>query len=232
MSEFTTELKRLFENGDIEITDEQIEKMSVYYECLVETNKQYNITAVTQPKEAAFTHFFDSAFPAIYLPENAKVADVGSGGGFPIAPLKIMREDILATAIESSKKKCDFIKTASNLAKIRVDIINDRAETVAHTGRRGSFDVCVSRAVASLPVLLELCVPLVKKGGLFIAYKGNCQDEIKASENAMKLLALSLEKTIKLPAEGYEHNILLFRKHEKNEIQYPRNYSQIAKRPL
>lgn len=232
MSEFLETLYRLFEQGGQSLTQSQAAKMNDYYEQMVEANRAYNLTAVTAPEEAALKHFYDSAFAAGLLPEGACVADVGSGGGFPIVPLKIMREDIAAYAVESSKKKCDFIEHACKKANIGITVLNARAEELARAGERESFDVCVSRAVAALPVLLELCAPLVRPGGLFLAYKADYRRELEEGKNAMKLLSMELEQTLPLPLDEYGHFVLAFRKKASADPKYPRNYAQIAKRPL
>lgn len=232
MSEFTRSLQELFDQAGQTAEQSVLSAMQVYYEELVEVNQTHNLTAVTAPQEAALRHFFDSVTPVSLIPQGARVADVGSGAGFPIAPLKIMRGDISATAIESSGKKCAFIERASAAAGIEISVRCARAEELARTELRESFDVCVSRAVAQLRVLAELCAPLVREGGLFLAYKGDFQEELAQAKNALKALGLSLEETIKMPCEGYEHHVLVFRKQGKTAQKYPRRYAQIVKSPL
>lgn len=232
MSEFTQELKDLSGKSGYVFTDAELSRMEAYYNELIEVNKVHNLTAVTAPRDAALRHFFDSIAPLGLVPEGASVADVGSGAGFPIVPLKIMRGDIRATAVESAGKKCAFIERGSKAAGIGVEVLCARAEELARGPRRESFDVCVSRAVAQLRVLAELCAPLVRQGGLFLAYKGEYEQELAEAGNAAKALNLELEEVIKLPCEGYAHHVLAFRKTGTLSPKYPRRYAQIVKAPL
>ena len=232
MPEFTQELKSLFEQNGLALTQRQLAEMETYYRELVEVNKIHNLTAVTEPKDAALRHFFDSAAPLGRIPEGAAVADIGSGAGFPIVPLKIMREDIRATAVESAGKKCAFIERGSKAAGIGIEVLCARAEELARGQRRESFDVCVSRAVAQLRVLAEMCAPLVRQGGLFLAYKREYGQELAEAENALGALNLELDEVLKLPCEGYAHHVLVFRKTARVSPKYPRRYAQIAKAPL
>lgn len=231
-SEFIQELSALFENGGIAAADGSLKKMEIYYNELVETNRKYNLTAVTEPKDAALKHFFDSAVPCALIPKNSRVVDVGSGAGFPIVPLKILREDIVASAVESSQKKCAFIEEASRKAGVDIKVLNVRAEELAAGKPRESYDVCVSRAVAQLRVLLELCAPLVRPGGLFFAYKGDYEKELGEAKNALKELNLELKQTVCMPHGEYAHHVLVFYKTGTVSAKYPRRYAQIVKSPL
>ena len=232
MSVFREELGRLCAQNGFDVSENAMRNMEVYYNCLVETNKKYNLTAIVDPKDAALKHFFDSIVPCALLPQNGRVADVGSGAGFPIVPLKAVREDIHAFAIESSKKKCGFIVDASGKAGLDINVFCERAEIVAMGKPRESFDACVCRAVAPLNVLCELCAPLLKNGGLFMAYKGEYEKELKLAQNALKTLNLELAQTVKMPYEEYGHHVLVFKKTGENMAKYPRKYAQIVKSPL
>lgn len=232
MSEFKEELFALCKQNGYEVSEVSVQSMEAYYHCLVQTNKQYNLTTIIQPKDAALKHFFDSLVPFSLLPKGARVVDVGSGAGFPIAPLKAVRNDIRAFAIESSKKKCDFIIDAAKQAGLDITVFNERAEVIAAGKPRESFDVCVSRAVAPLRILCELCAPLLKNGGMFLAYKGEYEEELEQAQKACKALNLTLQDVIRMPHEEYAHHILVFRKTGENAAKYPRRYAQIAKSPL
>ncbi|MDL2236594.1 16S rRNA (guanine(527)-N(7))-methyltransferase RsmG [Christensenellaceae bacterium OttesenSCG-928-K19] len=229
---FIDYLKESFAGGEVLLSQDQAEKMTSYYNLMIAANKEFNITAITQPKEAALLHFFDSAYAYTEIPQEACVLDIGSGGGFPIVPLAIMRTDIRPFALDGSQKKCNFIKKAAAEIGITVETINKRAEDYAKTEGREWFDVCVSRAVTALPALLELCVPLVRPGGLFLAYKSNYKEELESAKNAMNQLSTKLETRVKTPMEGYDRTVLVFRKTEKTPQKYPRNYGQIKKSPL
>ena len=232
MSEFERGLMTLLAQAGQAVTKRQFSAMDIYYNELVEVNRTHNLTAVTSPEDAALRHFFDSIVPQALIPRGASVVDVGSGAGFPLVPLKIMREDISATAVESAGKKCAFIERATAAAGVAVTVRCSRAEELARTELRESFDVCVSRAVAQLRVLAELCAPLVKPGGLFLAYKGDYRQELAEAEHALSALGLRLEETVKMPCEGYAHHVLAFRKTGACAAKYPRRYAQIVKSPL
>ncbi|WP_066645527.1 16S rRNA (guanine(527)-N(7))-methyltransferase RsmG [Christensenella timonensis] len=232
MSVFLEELDALCTQNGYEVPKAAMQSMEAYYDCLVITNRQYNLTAIVEPKAAALKHFFDSIVPCALLPKNGRVVDVGSGAGFPIAPLKAVRGDIRAFAIESSKKKCDFIIDAARKAALDITVFHERAEAIAAGKPRESFDACVSRAVAPLSILCELCAPLLKNGGLFLAYKGNYEAELKQAQNALRTLNLEPLQTVRMPHGEYAHHVLVFRKTGENAAKYPRRYAQIVKAPL
>lgn len=229
---FTTELQALCAAGGIPISDRQLEQMDTYYEKLRAENEKYNLTALSTPEEAALKHFFDSIIPYNIIPQGASLVDVGSGGGFPGVPLKIMRPDLQVTAIEASQKKCAFIETAAREAGVEVRAISARAEEEAQGELRESFDVLTARAVAALPTLIEVTSVLVKPEGMLLYYKADYEEELKASANGMKLLNLTFEKAIPLPAGGLAHYVLVFRKTGPAPTGYPRRYAQIKKKPL
>ncbi len=229
-SDFKKHVSEAFELGGITLAPEQIESMDAYYNCLVRENAKYNLTAITAPEEAAAKHFFDSAAAAVELPQGAKVLDVGSGGGFPIVPLKILRPDIQAYAMDATAKKCRFIELASAEAGIAVNVINARAEEAKRL--REKYEVCVSRAVADLPVLLELCAAFVVRGGYVICYKSDAAEEIVRAGNAANLLGLKLEKTLDYDYRGMVRQIPVYKKVDATPAKYPRMFSQIRKNPL
>ena len=220
-NEFICELKSLCPY----LEDEKLSKMADYYEELIITNEKLNLTAITAPKEAAKKHFADSLSAKDLIPQKAHVIDVGTGGGFPGVPLKIMRDDIKITLIDSVKKKTDAVREMAKNAGVDVNILCARAEEFE---MRGQFDVCVSRAVASLPILLELCIPLVRLGGMFIAYKQADAEDIKGTSKAQKELGCQLAKKINIE----DKVLLIFEKIAKTPSQYPRRYAKIKSKPL
>ena len=232
MSVFSETLNRLCAHNGFDVPEDAMRSMETYYDCLVETNKQYNLTAIVEPEAAALKHFFDSIVPEGEIPGKSRVVDVGSGAGFPVVPLKILRGDISAFAVESSKKKCDFIVQGAQAARIDVTVMNVRAEELATGKPRESYDVCVSRAVAQLRVLMELCAPLLKDGGRFLAYKGDYEKELNEAAGAMKALNLKLDKVIDMPGGELAHHVLVFHKTGMIAQKYPRRYAQIVKSPL
>lgn len=207
--------------------------MADYADRLLSVNEHMNLTRITDPEEMAVKHFIDSAHPDILslIPEGASVVDVGTGGGFPGVPIKLARGDIDMTFMESVGKKLDFVRSACEELGIDGRFICVRAEEADEL--RESFDVSVSRAVASLPMLLELCSPLVRTGGRVIAYKGlNAQEEIDAAGGAAKRLGLALAEKRDIDIEGARHCVLVYKKLSPTPKGYPRRYAQIKKSPL
>lgn len=161
-----------------------------YFELLTEYNARFNLTAITEKNDVYEKHFLDSVMGEGLFPRNASVLEVGSGAGFPSLPLKILRDDLQFTLVESTGKKCDFLKTViRELGLSKVDVLNERAETLARNPLyRERFDVCCARAVARLNTLCEYCLPFVKVGGVFLAYKAESEDEQREAISAIQKL--------------------------------------------
>lgn len=226
----------------VDISEAQQALFARFYALLSEANQTVNLTRITAPEDFLYRHLLDSLTIAPLIPANASVADIGSGAGFPAIPLAILRADIQMIAVESVGKKCNFIhacQEALNLANLTV--LNLRSEDLGRkTGaphpqnRREQLDVVTARAVAALPALLELCLPLLKKGGRFLAMKGlNYEAELNASGNALKLLGGKL-----LEVKTFEHprlkdsRLLVFEKTTRTPDIYPRTAGLPAKKPL
>ena len=199
------------------------ESFKKYYEFLVEENEKYNLTSITEKEEAYIKHFYDSIQleKAININEVQTLCDVGSGAGFPSIPLKIVYPHLHITIIEPTLKRCNFLNQLVKLLNLQnVTIINDRAENMANL--RETFDIVCARAVASMPVLLELCVPLVKINGRFISLKGSSfHEELIASKNAIKLLNVKVEKIYEYELlNNYgKHSIITFTKETKTNTK-------------
>ena len=213
-----------------------MDKFNEYYEFLISENKLYNLTSITDRDEVYIKHFEDSLAveKAINLNEVETICDVGSGAGFPGIPLKIKYPHLKLTIIEPTHKRCQFLeKLVLKLELDNVIIINDRAENIKDL--RESFDIVVARAVASLTILLELCVPLVKVNGNFLALKGrNYKSEVENSMNALRVLSSYVEESIgyELTKDHGRHTIVKVKKLAETESRYPRNYKQIKSKPL
>ena len=226
------------ENGCSELlSEESAEKLYKFSRILIETNKTFNLTAITDEKEVVLKHFVDCASIIKHIPPSSTLIDVGCGAGFPSLPIAILRSDIKVTSLDSTTKKIDFInRTAKDLKLENIIAISARAEDFAKQNRE-RFDVATSRAVARLNILDELCIPLVKIGGLFIAMKSS-QGEIELAEAKAGIEKLgarlnSTEKEIlSLDELSIERETYIFKKVHSTPVQYPRNYSQIAKKPL
>lgn len=205
-----------------------------YYKFLIEENEKYNLTAITEKDEVFYKHFLDCAKVLEYIDLSGKViCDVGSGAGFPGIVLKILCPSLKLYIIEPIGKRCNFLNMLVKRLDLKdVVIINDRAENVKQY--RNYFDYVFARAVSNLPMLIELCIPLVKVSGSFIALKGsNYQEEIDSSMNALdELKSLVLEiDTYELEDYGL-HSIININKKSKTPDKYPRAYAQIKHKPL
>lgn len=207
-----------------------------YAELLVEKNKVMNLTAITEPADIATLHFLDSAalltladFP------NKSVADIGTGAGFPGVPLRILEPSIHLTLLDSLRKRIDFLQdVCADLNLEDVACIHARAEEFA-ASHRESFDIVTSRAVASLPLLAELCLPLVKPGGTFLAMKSvDSDEELEASAHAIDLLGGTVEQVSDyvIPGTDVRHRLIQIKKIRMTPKKYPRSFAKIKKNPL
>ena len=195
------------------------------------------MTAITEPDEIILKHFVDSATINKYIPENAKVLDIGTGAGFPGIPEKILRTDITVVLADSLNKRINFLKEVISQLKLQnITAEPGRAEDLAQQKNyREQFDVVVSRAVASLNVLLEYMLPFVKKGGICICMKGsNIEEEIENSKNALKELGGEIVKIDKfnLVETDILRNIIIIRKVKDTSKQYPRKAGIPTKNPI
>lgn len=218
------------------IRGEKKEKFEAFQALLLEYNARFNLTSIIDEKEIFYKHFLDSSAAAGLIKQNAKVCEVGSGAGFPSIVLKILREDLSFTLIESVGKKCEFLKVVvDNLGFSRMHICNIRAEDAARDEKhRERYDYAVARAVARMNSLSEYCLPLVKKGGEFIAYKSADLTEIEEAKSAYKLLGGKLKDTIlyTLPEGMGERSLAVVEKIANTPNQYPRGQGKERKSPL
>ena len=211
------------------------EKFEQYFSNLVEWNNKFNLTAITSHDEVFKKHFLDSILSMDIIPQNATVIDIGAGAGFPSFPLKIVRDDLKIVAVDSVNKKVTFLNDlASMLSLQNVTCLHARAEYLAQkVDFREQFDVCVARAVASLNTLCEYCLPFVKVGGMFLAYKSqNIDEELQSSTNALILLGGKLEKILKFDLNGAERNIVVIRKVATTPKKFPRGKNKPRLEPL
>lgn len=203
---------------------------------MLQVNSTMNLTAITEPYQIIIKHLADSLTVAKYIPHGASLLDVGCGGGFPSLPLAIARPDLRITALDSTAKKTTYVsKSARLLGLDNLTTLTGRAETLAHDMTyREQYDVAIARAVASLPVLCELCIPFVKIGGYMIAMKAKNTDE--PSGNAAQKLgsARFVEYTLSLYGNEIpeERSILISQKQKMTDNTYPRPYSRIKNKPL
>lgn len=233
-----TFIDTLKESG-ITLTDKQIKQFGTYFEMLVEWNEKINLTAVTEKEEVYLKHFFDSVTPSFYIDFNEieTICDVGAGAGFPSIPLKIVYPHLQITIVDSLNKRIKFLnELAASLDLDKVNFVHDRAETFGKSQQyRESFDLVTARAVARLSVLSELCLPLVKKGGQFVALKGSQgTEELEDAQFAISVLGGEV-KTVNeftLPLEESMRQIITIDKLRQTPKKYPRKPGTPNKEPL
>ncbi len=226
-------MRKLFEKFNILLDVDKVEKFEKYYNLLIEYNKKFNLTAITEREEVIIKHFIDSVLGVDKIKGN-KLIDVGSGGGFPAIPLKILRDDIVLTMVEATGKKCEFLKAVvDKLELTNVTVVNGRAEELSKKVLyRENFDVCTARAVARLNSLCEYCMPFVKKDGYFVAYKGDAEEEIIEAKNAIKILGGQLDCVESIDLCGAKRQIVCIKKVKNTPLIYPRGNGKERKKPL
>ncbi|MBO5240567.1 MAG: 16S rRNA (guanine(527)-N(7))-methyltransferase RsmG [Clostridia bacterium] len=224
---------RIYQN---EIENEKREIFEAFRALLLEYNGKYNLTTITEEKDMLYKHFLDSAIGESFFKENARVAEIGSGAGFPSIVLKILRPDLSFDLFESVGKKCEFLQVVvDKLGFSKMHIYNLRAETCAKDKNfRERYDHATARAVARMNTLCEYCLPFVKVGGTFIAYKSGDQTEIKEAETAYKILGGKLENVIgySLPENYGERTLAVVKKVKGTPPKYPRGQGKERKDPL
>lgn len=229
--QFINEVKKL----NIEINDDIMEKLDIYYNLLKDENKKYNLTAITEEEQVYLKHFYDSiSIAKIINIDNESICDIGTGAGFPGIVLKIFFPNIKLTLVESNNKKCNFLKMVSEKLNLNnIEIINERAEIYSKDNRE-LYDIVTSRAVAPLKHLLEYSVPLVKVDGYYIAMKSNINNEIENIDNYYNKLNIKEVDKIefKLPVENSIRTLIKYKKIKETNKIYPRKYTDIKKKDI
>lgn len=220
----------------INLTEEQLNQLDIYCNFLLEYNSHTNLTAIKEEDQVYLKHFYDSLtfIKAINVTKYNNLLDIGTGAGFPGMVLKIVFPELEVTLLDSNNKKICFLQELSNkLGLNKINFYHGRAEDFCVKNRE-SFDIVTARAVTNMTALSELCLPLVKLNGYFIALKGSNQEELNDSKNAIKILGGQIEDTInfELPYEGGERNIVKIIKQKNTPKEYPRRYDKIVKKPL
>lgn len=234
-------MKDIFAQNQIIIDDKQEEQFHKYYELLIEWNEKINLTAITEYEEVLWKHFIDSALlvrcELFNKKEKASVLDLGTGAGFPGIVLAILCPQYTFTLIDSLRKRIDFLEIVVRELELKnVDTFHGRAEDYGREKKfRNQFDFVVSRAVAKLPILLEYCIPFVKKNGYFVSYKGKkYEEEIFLSKKAFSKLDCNLNCVEQfLLSEKEERRYLLFINNlQLTDDKYPRKAGKPKKQPL
>lgn len=220
---------------NIVLSDKQLDQLDRFAEILVEYNQKVNLTAITDPESIEDKHFVDSLLFASQPEVQGKVLDVGAGAGFPGIVTKIYKPEIALTLMEPTGKRVTFLQYAcEQLGFTDVTFLKERAEEAARKEWREQFDLVSARAVASLPVLAEYCLPLCKVGGVFLAMKGaSGEEELRAAKGAIRILGGQYLETRSATLPGGDQRALLFcKKISQTPPTYPRNGGKIAKSPL
>ncbi len=217
------------------LDENKIKAFAAYGDLLVRWNEKMNLTSITEEKEIARRHFIDSLSPLSYGDFKGKsVIDVGTGAGFPGIPMKIAENTIRLTLVDSLNKRISFLQAVVAALGLKdVSCIHGRAEELGRTDLRESFDFALSRAVAALPVLAELCLPFVKVGGYFIAMKGpDPKEETALAESAISKLGGKTEDIKTIVTADYTHTLIFIYKKSPTPSNLPRPFAKIKKNPL
>ena len=235
----TTEFIKKCEKIGISLSEKQISQFMTYYDLLVEWNSFMNLTAITEFNEVIDKHFIDSLAICEYVDfkNGDSLIDIGTGAGFPGIPLKIVFPELRITLLDSLNKRIKFLDTViESLGLENVETIHGRAEDFAkQQSYREKYDFVISRAVANLTTLSELCIPFAKEDKYFVSYKAEkCNEELEEAKKAISILGGKVEKQIeyKLPDTDMNRNLLLIKKVKSTPKKYPRKAGTPAKEPI
>ena len=226
---------------NFELTDKQKQQFKLYFKMLIEVNEHVNLTRITEEDEVYLKHFYDSITPLFtfgaVFKDGATLCDVGAGAGFPAIPLKILKPGLKVTIVDSLQKRLNFLKDLiSELGLTDVELVHGRAEDVGQNKLyRERFDIVTARAVARMSVLSEYCLPLVKKGGYFVALKGpKAEDELDDGKKALEVLGGKLikDEELTLPESEEERTLVLVQKVKSTPKKYPRQAGTPRRKPI
>ena len=221
----------------IELKEEQLEKFYLYMNILLEWNEKINLTAITNEDEIILKHFVDSLTINKYIEDSKSLIDVGTGAGFPGIPIKILRQDLKITLLDSLNKRINFLNEVIEKLELKnIECIHGRAEEFGkNKNYREKYDISTSRAVANMSTLSEYLIPFVKIGGKVLAMKGDkAEEELEEAKKAIKLLGGKVENidNFYLPNSDIKRSIIIIKKIEKTEMKFPRKPGMPAKEPI
>lgn len=224
---------RILAEHGVVLTKQQTKQFALYSDMLREWNDRMNLTAICNRDAIYEKHFLDCILPMLEIQTTGSLCDVGAGAGFPSLPMKIINPDLAVTIIEPIQKRITFLRALCEACRLDVTLIQGRSEDYAKTHRE-CFDIVSARAVANLPILSELCIPLVKIGGQFRAMKGShAYEEAQSAKQAIRTLGCQyLTSSEQIMSDGAKHITLIYEKIKPTPAQYPRPFAQIKKHPL
>ena len=234
------EFKKVFleeaNKNNINVNNEELENLYKYMIGIIEWNDKVNVTAITEEKLFIVKHFIDSLLINHYLQGKQRIIDIGTGGGFPGIPLKILNKEKKFTLIDSVNKKLNVIRDLSEKIGIEnLEIIHARAEDLAAKKEyREMYDVATTRAVSNLSTILEYMLPFVKVGGIAVCMKGpNYKEELEEAKKAIEVLGGKFEHIETFNLEGeMERNILVIKKVKNTPNKFPRGQGKALKEPI
>ena len=226
-------------NGIFPPNKAQMQRFYRFTEHLLEVNTHTNLTAIREPVGVVDKHYIDSLLAMHLIPEGARVLDLGCGPGFPSIPLAIMRPDLEITALDSTAKKIDFVQKSAEILQLsNLKGVSGRAEDAILRKELGKYDIVVSRAVARLNILCELCLPYLKIGGSLVAMKGaKYEEELTEAASATRILGAETTKIeqkelITTENQAETRGLIVIQLKKQPPLQYPRAYAAILKKPL
>ena len=241
MTDYSTLIKEVFAENELSdlLNSKSIEQLNVFIDRMLTVNKSMNLTAITDVEDVVLKHIADSAVIVKYIPKNARLMDVGTGGGFPSLPVAIFRPDVSVYALDSTAKKLKYIdETAAILGLENVKTVCGRAEEFGKSvNYRERYDIVTARAVSALNILNELCLPFLKVGGTFIAMKGmGAPEEMDLAKSGVIQLGGSkfrdVPLTLSYKDRRFSRHLVFSDKVKATPASFPRIYSRIAKKPL
>lgn len=234
-------MQEYFEKYNLQLDENEIKKFETFLEIFQEKNSQINLSAIREKDDIIEKHFIDSIMLNIFLDfeptiegGSVKVADMGTGGGFPLIPLAIINPEVQFTGIDSVGKKLKAIDDFTQQLELNnITTLNGRAEEIwQNLEYREQFDYVVSRATAYFPTLLEYVIPLLKEWGLFIAYKLNDKEELSSGKKALARLNAKILKVKNYTIDEQERTLVIIEKIWKTHKKYPRNIWEPLKNPI